>query len=143
MQPNGEYEEKVYADKFYIDNKEVVYPDRYIQDVKYVTSDVKYVNSGVKYVDNGVKYVDANVNNVKYVDSSVASVKYVDASVKYVESDVKVMTDDVKYVNGVPDVKYALEEKYAYQNYEEVAYQDGNGYVDRQDKKAVLKIKLK
>ncbi|XP_034836697.1 lysine-specific demethylase phf2-like [Maniola hyperantus] len=163
MQPNanGDFEEKVYADKFYIDSKEVVYPERYIQDVKYVTSDVKYVNSGVKYVDNGVKYIDSGVkyvdSGVKYVDSDVkyvdpnvkyldANVKYVDNGVKYVEGDVKIVTDDVKYVNGVPDIKYGLEkdfsEKYAYQNYDEVAYQDGNGYVDRQDKKVGLKIKL-
>ncbi|XP_052745163.1 histone lysine demethylase PHF8 isoform X1 [Bicyclus anynana] len=124
MQPNGDYDDKVYADKFYVDNKEV-FPERYIHDVKYVTSDIKYVNNGVKYVESGVKYVD----NVKYVDT-----------------DVKVVTDDVKFVNGVPDVKYGLEkdfsEKYAYQNYEEVPYQDGNGYVERQDKKAGLKIKL-
>ncbi|XP_050357014.1 lysine-specific demethylase phf2-like isoform X2 [Nymphalis io] len=121
MTPNGEYpEDKVYADKYYIDNKEVLYPDRYIQDVKFVNSDAKYVNNDVKYISDS----------------------------KFVNSDVKFVNSEIKYVNGVPDTKYVLEskeilpEKYAYQTYDEVTYQDGNGYVDRQDKKSALKIKL-
>lgn len=93
MTPNGEFaEEKIYGDKYYIDNKEVLYPERFVQDVKYVTN-------------------------------------------------------EEKFVNGVPE-KYALEtkelvgDKYSYQ-YDEVTYQDGNGFVDRQDKKSGLKIKLR
>ncbi|KAG6448268.1 hypothetical protein O3G_MSEX005421 [Manduca sexta] len=87
MTPNGEFvEEKPYADKFYIDNKEVVYQERFVQ--------------------------------------------------------------SVDYANGLPDAKYivdskevVLPEKYAYQTYEEVAYND-NGYVEKIDKKSVLKIKM-
>ncbi|CAF4902383.1 unnamed protein product [Pieris macdunnoughi] len=53
---NGDYiEEKLYADKFYIDNKEVTFTDRYSTDIKYV-ADAKYVND-VKYVNSDVKYV--------------------------------------------------------------------------------------
>ncbi|RVE50593.1 hypothetical protein evm_004717 [Chilo suppressalis] len=88
MAQNGEYvDEKVYADKFYIDNKEVVY------------------------------------------------------------NDVRYMTQDVKYVNGAPEAKYVTDnkemmitDKYPYPNYEEQIYD--NGYIDRQDKKTVLKIKM-
>lgn len=62
-----------------------------------------------------------------------------------------VTTQDGKYGNGVPDTKYVVEGKemviadkgYAYQTYEEVSYPDGNGYVDRPDKKTTLKIKMK
>ncbi|XP_050555568.1 histone lysine demethylase PHF8 isoform X2 [Spodoptera frugiperda] len=91
MGQNGEFvEEKNYNDKFYIDNKEVVYQERYVT------------------------------------------------------------TQDGKYGNGVPDTKYVVEGKemviadkgYAYQTYEEVSYPDGNGYVDRPDKKTTLKIKM-
>ncbi|KAF9823550.1 hypothetical protein SFRURICE_011403 [Spodoptera frugiperda] len=91
MGQNGEFvEEKNYNDKFYIDNKEVVYQERYVT------------------------------------------------------------TQDGKYANGVPDTKYVVEGKemviadkgYAYQTYEEVSYPDGNGYVDRPDKKTTLKIKM-
>ncbi|XP_068624733.1 lysine-specific demethylase phf2-like isoform X2 [Battus philenor] len=87
MAQNGEYpEEKVYADKFYIDNKEVVFQE------------TRYVNS------------------------------------------------DVKYANGLPEAKYIIEnkelpEKYTYQSYEEQGYQDGNGYVERVEKKS-LKVKM-
>ncbi|XP_072945934.1 uncharacterized protein [Epargyreus clarus] len=100
MGQNGEYvEEKIYPEKFYIDNKEVIYTDN-----RFVAADVKYINQ---------------------------------------------VATDVKYGNGLPDVKYVdakevvLPEKYAYQGYEEIAaYQDANGYVERQDKKTVLKIKM-
>lgn len=115
MTPNGDYtDEKIYADKFYIDNKEVLYPDRYVQD-KYVDSDVKFVTGDSKLVSSDVKYVNS----------------------------------DIKYVNSIPDTKYVVDgkeiltEKYAYQSYEHVTYQEGNGYIDRQDKKTSLKIKLK
>ncbi|CAH0599161.1 unnamed protein product [Chrysodeixis includens] len=91
MGQNGEFvEEKAYGDKFFIDNKEVVYQERYV-------------------------------------------------------------TQDVKYANGLPDTKYVVEGKemvlpekgYAYQTYEEVGYQEGNGYVERADKKtASLKNKM-
>lgn len=101
MGQNGEYvDEKIYPDKFFIDNKEVIYTDN-----RFVAADVKYINQ---------------------------------------------VGTDVKYANGLPDVKYVdtkevvLPEKYAYQGYEEIAgYQDANGYVERQDKKAILKIKMK
>ncbi|CAK1546800.1 unnamed protein product [Leptosia nina] len=93
---NGDFiEEKIYSDKYYIDNKEVAFNDRYATDLKYV-SDAKFVN-------------------------------------------------DVKYVNTLPEAKFIVEkevlpEKFAYQNFE-VAYQDGNGYVERQEKKNV-KVKM-
>ncbi|CAH0764708.1 unnamed protein product [Diatraea saccharalis] len=88
MAQNGEFvEEKVYADKFYIDNKEIVY------------------------------------NETRY------------------------MTQDIKYPNGIPEAKYVTDnkemmitDKYPYPNYEEQIYD--NGYLDRQDKKTVLKIKM-
>ncbi|KAL4712519.1 hypothetical protein ACJJTC_007535, partial [Scirpophaga incertulas] len=88
MAPNGHYpEEKIYADKFFIDNKEVVY------------------------------------------------------------NDVRYMTQEMKYSNGLPDQKYVpdnkelvITEKYPYQSYEEQHYD--NGYLDRHDKKTVLKIKM-
>ncbi|KAJ0171197.1 hypothetical protein K1T71_013396 [Dendrolimus kikuchii] len=80
-------EEKVYADKFYIDNKEIQ-PDRYLH-------------------------------------------------------------TDIKYSNGITD-RYAVEqkdivlqEKYVYQTYEDVqTYQDNINYIERNDKKNILKIKL-
>ncbi|XP_075987112.1 uncharacterized protein LOC142983852 isoform X2 [Anticarsia gemmatalis] len=85
MAQNGEFVE---ADKFFIDNKEVIYQERY------VTQDV---------IRNGVP--------------------------------------ETKYV--VDGKELVLQDKYAYQTFEEVPYQDGNGYVERGDKKtANLKIKM-
>ncbi|KAJ8705324.1 hypothetical protein PYW07_011151 [Mythimna separata] len=66
MAQNGEFvEEKVYADKFYVDNKEVVYQERYVQnqDVKYAngipdTKSTAYVVEGKEMVipDKGYAY---------------------------------------------------------------------------------------
>ncbi|XP_061380262.1 histone lysine demethylase PHF8-like isoform X1 [Danaus plexippus] len=119
MNQNTEFvEEKPYADKYYVDNKEVVYADRYIQDVKYIAADVKYV-AGDKFVNSDVKFVNSDI--------------------KFVNSDGKFVNSDVKYV--LDGKEAILPEKYSYQNFEEVNYQD-NGYGDRQDKKAALKVKL-
>ncbi|OWR48267.1 JmjC domain-containing histone demethylation protein 1D [Danaus plexippus plexippus] len=119
MNQNTEFvEEKTYADKYYVDNKEVVYADRYIQDVKYIAADVKYV-AGDKFVNSDVKFVNSDI--------------------KFVNSDGKFVNSDVKYV--LDGKEAILPEKYSYQNFEEVNYQD-NGYGDRQDKKAALKVKL-
>lgn len=65
---NGE--EKIYAEKFYIDNKEAAFTDRYSTDIKYDTNP-KYVND-VKYVNTDVKYV----SDIKYVNS-MPETKYV------------------------------------------------------------------
>lgn len=120
MNQNTEFvEEKPYADKYYVDDKEVVYADRYIQDVKYIAADVKYV-AGDKFVNSDVKFVNSDI--------------------KFVNSDGKFVNSDVKYV--LDGKEAILPEKYSYQNFEEVNYQD-NGYGDRPDKKAALKIKLR
>ncbi|CAB3255032.1 unnamed protein product [Arctia plantaginis] len=89
MTQNGEFvEEKVYADKFFIENKEVIYQERYVP-------------------------------------------------------------QEVIRTNGLPETKFVIDskdvviqEKYPYQTYEEVPYHDGNGYVDRVDKKNAIKIKM-
>ncbi|CAG5020368.1 unnamed protein product [Parnassius apollo] len=96
MAQNGDFvDEKVYADKLYIENKEVVFQDSRFQDPRYVST-------------------------------------------------------DVKYTNGLPEAKYIIDtketvlpEKYTFQHYEEPVqgYHDGNGYVERLDKK-VLKVKM-
>jgi hypothetical protein len=59
---------------------------------------------------------------------------------------IRYVSQEVKYTNGIPDAKFATEskdmiiqEKYPYA-YEEQAYD--NGYLDRPDKKTVLKIKM-
>ncbi|XP_038219365.1 lysine-specific demethylase phf2-like [Zerene cesonia] len=136
---NGEFvEEKIYADKYYVDNKEVAYADRYATDMKYV-NDVKYVGNDVKFVTNDVKYVN---NNAKFVSNDV---KFANSNIKFVNSDVKFVNTEVKYVTALPEAKYivdkeVLPEKYTYQNYE-VAYQDGNGFVERHEKKN-LKVKI-
>ncbi|XP_052753044.1 histone lysine demethylase PHF8-like isoform X2 [Galleria mellonella] len=65
-----------------------------------------------------------------------------------VYNDGRFVSQDVKYTNGLTD-KYVVDgkemiaqEKFQFQNYGEQGYQDGNGYVERNDKKNVLKIKL-
>ncbi|XP_059047248.1 histone lysine demethylase PHF8-like [Achroia grisella] len=65
-----------------------------------------------------------------------------------VYNDSRFVPQDVKYTNGLPE-KYVVEgkevvltEKFQFQNYGEQGYQDANGYVERQDKKNILKIKL-
>ncbi|CAG4981083.1 unnamed protein product [Colias eurytheme] len=164
---NGEFiEEKIYADKYYIDNKEVPYTERYaadlkyVNDVKYVSNDAKFVNSDVKYVSNDVKFVSNDVkfvnsdvkfvtNDVKYVNNNVKyvnnDVKFVNSNIKFANSDtVKYVNTEVKYVTSLPEAKYIIDEKevpekYTYQNYE-VAYPQGNGY-ERPDKKS-LKAKM-
>ncbi|XP_050678396.1 lysine-specific demethylase 7 homolog [Leptidea sinapis] len=122
MTQNGDFvEEKVYADKYYIDNKEVTYPDRYVTDVKYVNGDVKYANSDVKYANSDVKYLSSEI---KYISTS---------------SDVKYVNSDIKYANELPDAKLlvdkeVLPDKFVYQTYDGV-YQE---YVDKKS----LKVKI-
>ncbi|VVC89482.1 unnamed protein product, partial [Leptidea sinapis] len=122
MTQNGDFvEEKVYADKYYIDNKEVTYPDRYVTDVKYVNGDVKYANSDVKYANSDVKYLSSDL---KYISTS---------------SDVKYVNSDIKYANELPDAKLlvdkeVLPDKFVYQTYDGV-YQE---YVDKKS----LKVKI-
>ncbi|KAL0859396.1 hypothetical protein ABMA27_010585 [Loxostege sticticalis] len=64
-----------------------------------------------------------------------------------VYGDARYITQDIKYANGIPETKYVedktmlLPEKFAYQTFEEQPY-DANGYLDRPDKKTVLKIKM-
>ncbi|XP_060807494.1 histone lysine demethylase PHF8 [Amyelois transitella] len=65
---------------------------------------------------------------------------------KEVYSDARFVNQEVKY-NGLPEAKFetkdvVVPEKYTFQNYEEQGYQEPNGYIERHDKKNVLKIKL-
>lgn len=130
---NGEYIEEKY-DKFYIEEKETLYQERYVpQDVKYTSiPETKFIENGkfveaVKFVDS-VKFVD----NTKYiVDSNgklVLENKYVIDNGKYVEASTKFLEKD-------------LDKGYVYQTYEELPYQDG--YVERDRKESGLKIKLR
>ncbi|XP_028178435.1 lysine-specific demethylase phf2-like [Ostrinia furnacalis] len=64
-------------------------------------------------------------------------------------TDTRYIAQDIKYANGLPETKYVAEdktmllpEKYAYQTFEEQPYVEGNGYLERPDKKTVLKIKM-
>ncbi|XP_028044329.1 lysine-specific demethylase phf2-like [Bombyx mandarina] len=53
MTPNGDFiEEKIYSEKFYIDNKDGGYQDRYLQNVEYSNGlpDVKYLVEGKEMV---------------------------------------------------------------------------------------------
>lgn len=89
MTPNGEFtEEKIYTDKYYIDNKEVIYPERFVQDVKYVTNDEKFVTTEEKFVTNEVKFVNGVPEKYALETKEIVGDKY---SYQY---------DDVTYQDG-------------------------------------------
>ncbi|XP_013148979.1 PREDICTED: lysine-specific demethylase phf2-like isoform X3 [Papilio polytes] len=72
MGQNGEItEEKVYADKFYVGNKEVVFEERYVTDVKYNgLTETKYI------IEN--KDIPENYNYQKFEEHSYHDNGYVD-----------------------------------------------------------------
>lgn len=72
MGQNGEItEDKVYADKFYVGNKEVVFEERYVTDVKYNgLTETKYI------IEN--KDIPENYNYQKFEEHSYHDNGYVD-----------------------------------------------------------------
>nr|XP_049705371.1 histone lysine demethylase PHF8 isoform X2 [Helicoverpa armigera] len=74
MGQNGEFvDEKVYTDKFFIDNKEVVYQERYVtQDVKFANGlpDTKYVVEGKEMVIPEKGYAYQTYEEVRYPEEN-------------------------------------------------------------------------